>query len=180
MKKIIIYFPLILLLTISCEETNYNSPGINQLVLFQVEYINYAWGYSHGGIIIDSAGNAKRFSYPESWNYPDTAGYISESDMNENVKQLGKVSLKVEKDSLLRYFNMLEAASEGKLSDPYNRMFDAGETTYTGYFYFPLERKYKQILIKQWGDWEIDNNSKEAEAVFEWLSSVYRATFNNR
>ncbi|MDD2799252.1 MAG: hypothetical protein PHV20_11730 [Bacteroidales bacterium] len=28
----------------------------NQKIVFQQEYINYAWGYSHNGFFIDSTG----------------------------------------------------------------------------------------------------------------------------
>jgi len=162
-----------LLLLMGCEKINDSYPNANQLVLFQVEYINYAWGYSHHGILIDSSGNVKYFKYPNNWRYPDTAGYITESDMNENIQQLDTVSFIIEKDTLLKYFSMLKGASEGQLSDPYNRMFDAGETIYSGYLYDSIIKKYKHVLIKQWGDWSIDNNSPEAEKIYRWLATTF-------
>jgi hypothetical protein len=173
MSKLLTFLSLLLLLTAGCEESSFKTSEINQLVLFQVEYTNYAWGYSHHGIIIDSAGNVRRFNFPENWKYPDDSGYLSEADMNENFDQLGNVTFTVDRDTLLNYFNMTRGASEGKLSDPYNHMADAGVAVYTGYFYYASEKKYKQVLIKQWGDWAIDNNSKEAESLYRWLSETY-------
>ena len=33
-----------------------------QAMLFQVDYVNYAWGYQHNGFIIDNQGNSKFMS----------------------------------------------------------------------------------------------------------------------
>ncbi|HOW10436.1 MAG TPA: hypothetical protein PLX08_11615 [Bacteroidales bacterium] len=87
--------------------------------------------------------------------------------MNDNYRQLNDVPKTVTEDDLLKYFGMLPDASRGKLSKPYNRMFDAGVTVYSGFLYFSSIRKYKQVMIKHWGDWQIDNYSPEAEEVFK-------------
>ena len=42
-----------------------------QAILFQVEYINYAWGYQHNGFIIDNEGNVLTYKNPQNWNFPD-------------------------------------------------------------------------------------------------------------
>jgi hypothetical protein len=171
-SKIIILAVAILMLT-GCEKDDSLNPPLRQLVLFQIEYINYAWGYQHSGIMIDSAGNVGYFKFPENWNSPDTLGYITEAEMNDNFKQLKDINFSVSRDTLISYYKLVETASKGKLSDPYNRMFDAGTTVYSGYLYYPTIKKYKQVLIKQWGDWSIDNQSPEADEIFRWLKSVY-------
>ena len=56
MKNKIHYLVFFVLSIMGCEKLNDSYPNENQLVLFQVEYINYAWGYSHHGILIDSSG----------------------------------------------------------------------------------------------------------------------------
>lgn len=93
--------------------------------------------------------------------------------MNENFQQLDTVFISLDKNTVLKYFSMLKNASEGQLSKPYNRMFDAGETTYSGYLYDSNTKIYKHVLIKQHGDWSIDNNSTEAEDIFNWLMQAY-------
>jgi len=170
--KVIFVFISILLLT-GCEKEDPFNQQLSQQVLFQIEYVNYAWGYQHSGIIIDSTGNVGYFKFPENWNSPDKLGFITESEMNENLKQLRDINYSVRRDTLLNYFRMVETASKGELTDPYNRMFDAGTTVYSGYLYYPTIKKYKQVLIKQWGDWSIDNQSPEAGEIFRWLRYVY-------
>lgn len=68
--------------------------------------------------------------------------------MNENIQQLDSVSLTIENDILFKYFCMLKGASEGHLSDPVNRMFDADTTIYSGYLYDSIVKEYKHVLIK--------------------------------
>lgn len=163
----------------SCEKDDNLRPYPGQLVLFQVEYLNHAWGYAHSGIVIDSAGNVGYFRLPENWHTPDSLGYISESEMNDNYRQLNDVPVTVTEDALLKHYGMLPDASQGKLSEPYNRMYDAGVTVYSGFLYFPSIRKYKQVLISQWGDWQIDNYSPEAEEILKWLKIVYTGTLES-
>lgn len=176
--KVIFVFISILLLT-GCEKEDSFNPRLRQQVLFQIEYVNYAWGYQHSGIIIDSTGNVGYFKFPENWNSPDKLGYITESEMNENLRQLRDINYSVRRDTLLNYFSMVETASKGELTDPYNRMFDAGTTVYSGYLYYPTIKKYKQVLIKQWGDWSIDNQSPEAGEIFRWLRYVYNDVYES-
>ncbi len=168
-----IFYAVCIALLMGCEKKNDSFPNASQLVLFQAEYINYALGYDHNGILIDSSGNVSHFKFPKNWHYPDTANYLSESDMNENIGQLDKASFTIEKDILLKYFNKLNGASEGQLSKPVNRMFDAGELTYSGYLYDSNNKKYKHVLIRRDGDWSIENNSPEAEEIYRWLMKIY-------
>ena len=176
MKSKVGYLFVFILFLSGCEKNDSSDFRLNQLVLFQVEYVNYAWGYSHSGIVIDSTGNVGYFRLPENWHSPDSLGYISESDMNDNFRQLSDVNVTVTKDALHKYYGMLPDASRGKLSEPYNRMFDAGVTVYSGFLYLPSLKKYKQVLINQWGDWQIDNFSPEAGEIFKWLKTVYTGT----
>lgn len=166
-----------LIFLVSCEKKGNapddSFPAANQLVMFQVEYSNHAWGYSHSGIMIDSSGRTGYFNLPDIWHSPDSAGYISESAMNENVQHLDTFYYIPEKNTLLKNFNMLGNAAEGKLSDPFHTAYDAGEVMYSGYLFDSVGRKYKHVLIREEGDWSITNNAPGANQLYEWLRSVY-------
>jgi len=41
-------------------------------------------------------------------------------------------------------------------------MYDAGSATYSGFLYDSRKKRYKEILIRQTGDFYIENKSKEA------------------
>jgi hypothetical protein len=148
-------------------------PKANQLVLFKVEYSNYAWGYSHSGIFIDSSGNVGYFKYPKNWHSIDTSGYISESEMNDNISQIDTFYLTVDKNILLRNFNLVQNAAEGEISKPNNSGADMGETVYSAFLYDSVVRKYKHVLIDQSGDWSSINKSPEANQILRWLGSTF-------
>jgi hypothetical protein len=171
--KSIIFLILSILLMTDCERNSISYPDPDQFVLFQAEYVNSAWGFSHNGFIIDSSGSVRRFNLPENWHVADADGYISIADMNENIRQLGNVSLIIDKDLLLQYFSKLKGASEGILSKPVNTMFDFGEITYSGYLFEPDNERYRQVLIRKDGDWTTENKSDEAEEIYIWMKRLF-------
>ncbi len=174
MKKSI-FLAILVILFHSCEKEKVTFRSAHQLVLFQVEYINYAWGYSHNGIIIDSSGNAMHFNLPKNWHSSDTASYLSVAYLNENLQQCDTVSVTIKKDTMLKYFSMLPEVSEGLLSKPVNTAFDAGTTTFTGYLYDSSINKYKAVLVKRTGDWSISNSAPASEEIYRWLLDTYVA-----
>jgi hypothetical protein len=137
--------------------------------IFMVEYSNYAWGIRHSGIMIDSTGNVMTFNLPTTWNRPDEMGFISLEDMQENLTQMEEISCAVTRNDFARYSSKLMEAKNGTLSDPKNEMADFGTVLYSGFLFDSNNNTYKRILIKQTGDWAIDNSSKEAQELYEWL-----------
>lgn len=163
---------LCLLLVTGCEKITNDLFDVDQLVLFQKEYINHAWGYQHSGIFIDTTGIVKSYNLPVSWNFPDQDGYISESKLNENFDKALKDECSVDKGEILRHFNLLYVAQIGTITDPVNVAADAGTTSYYGYIYEPARNRYKQILLRQNGDFEVKNTSREAQKIYEWLEQI--------
>jgi hypothetical protein len=137
--------------------------------IFMVEYSNYAWGLQHSGTMIDSTGNVLTFNLPPTWNWPDELGFISLADMQENLTQMEEISCTVPRNDFAKYASKLMKAKDGTLSDPKNKMNDFGTIQYSGFLYDPDNSRYKRVLIKQFGDWAIDNSAKEAKELYEWL-----------
>jgi len=164
MKSILIVAVSTLLLS-GCEKI----PEYGNNTIFMVEYSNYAWGFQHSGIMIDSTGNVMTFNLPTTWNRPDEVGFISLADMQENLTQMEEISCTVTRNDFAKYSSKLMEAKNGTLSDPKNEMYDFGTVQYSGFLYDPDNSRYKKILIWQFGDWTIENSSKEARALYEWL-----------
>ena len=165
MKRNLTVLFLILLLT-GCEMIN----DLHPTALFEVQYINYAWGYQHSGSIIDAEGNVREFNLPDAWNFPDSEGYISEAGMEENLVQLGEKTCTVSKVDMEKYSDKLSNAQKGKLTTPEHQMCDFGSLSYAGYIYEPGNHRYRYILIRQTGDFYVENKSREASDIFEWLT----------
>jgi hypothetical protein len=148
-------------------------PDNNQRIIFQCEYINYAWGYQHVGWIIDSSGSVYCYNNPEVWYYTDSLGLINSTEMDSNLLRTDSICYKIDKVELTSKIALIKKASKGNISEQVNEMFDAGATTFYTYIYDEETKSYKQILLKQTGDWRIDNTSTEAVELYEWLSKLF-------
>jgi hypothetical protein len=73
---------------------------------------------------------------------------------------------------LSHYVGKIWAASKGKLSKPEMQMADFGEICYYAYIYEAKNNRYKQVTIKQYGDWMSNNSSVEAEELYGWLNRI--------
>ena len=143
----------------------------DRTAIFEIQYINYAWGYQHSGSIIDATGVVREFNLPAEWNFPDSEGYISEADMEENLAQLGEKSCAVSKTEMLKNSDKLIHAQEGKLTTPEHQMCDFGSLSYVGYIYEPGHNRYRYVLIRQTGDFYVENKSREASDIYDWLTN---------
>jgi hypothetical protein len=47
-----------------------------------------------------------------------------------------------------------------------------GEAVYSAFLYDSAARKYKHVLINQFGDWSRNNKSPEASQILHWLSAT--------
>jgi hypothetical protein len=158
---------LLLLLLAGCEEINDRHP----MVIFQYHYTNHAWGYQDSGFIIDTAGKLRSFSMPAVWNYPDTNGYISATEMEENLAQLGENECTVNMYDIAFFAGKLRKAQDGKISEPEHRMCDAGSHSYGGYIFEPGRNRYKYVFLKLTGDFYKENQAREADDIYEWLTN---------
>ena len=164
MKRILIVTMSALLLS-GCEKI----PDYDNNTIFMVEFSNRAWVIQHSGIIIDSTGKVMTFNLPTTWNRPDEMGFISLADIQENLAQMEEISCTVTRNDFAKYSSKLMKAKNGTLSDPKNKMVDFGTVQYSGFLYDADNNSFRKILIKQTGDWAIENSSKEAKALYEWL-----------
>ena len=147
---------------------------IDQQVLFQIEYSNAAWGIQHTIRLIDSSGVFTTYDLPAKWNHPDAEGYLSLSAMFENISQPGQFGCNVDKGNLKKYFNLIDEAKKGKLTNPESRMFDAGIVVYSAFLYDSKKEMYLQVILRQEGDVYIENKSDAAEEIYNWLKTLCR------
>lgn len=144
----------------------------DQEYFFLYEYINYAWGYQHNGWLMDSSGTAYYFEVPDKWMVPSTDAAIEISGIENYAFQSDSVITRVDRSELVRMVQLIDDAAKGELTEPENVMADAGAWSYYALRYDPGTGAYERILLKQDGDWEIDNLSKAAEELYEWMQEI--------
>ncbi|PSK83156.1 hypothetical protein [Prolixibacter denitrificans] len=172
MRRALLIF-IVLLLT-GCDHVPSDNPryALRQKVLFQFEYVNYAWGFQHRGWLINSSGELHCYNLPDNWNFPDSTGTISATDMEQNLQNTDSICYQINPEVLKAKFLLLPLAAKGPLSDPVSEMADAGSAVYAGYILDQSTNRYERILLQQLGDIRIENRSQQAHELYEWLQSV--------
>ncbi|MEE9443657.1 MAG: dockerin type I repeat-containing protein [candidate division Zixibacteria bacterium] len=149
-------------------------PNLNQEFLFEIGYINFAWGKVKRGYFVDSRGSVFKYNYnPEdiffSASILDTVtSDILKERYNHNLEFIGFVN----SESLTEMRNLIPQLAEGVLLPRAHRCYDAGTMTSVAYKYDESSDKYFPILIEQCGDWAQKNPVPEAEILQDWLSDI--------
>ncbi len=176
MKNISIIMAMIMIFPfwISCDKENNDTNNFtnNQRIYFQYDYINHAWGYQHSGWLIDSTGNVYCYNKPTNWFNVDSLGYISSLEMDSNIMKIDSICYTIYRNELNNKISLISNSSKGEISEPIHEMYDAGGAKFSGFLYNSKTKKYKQVLLKQTGDFRIDNSSTESVELYEWLKSI--------
>lgn len=143
-----------------------------QQILFQVDYINYAWGYQHNGFIIDINGNVLSYSNPESWNFHDDEMNLTEDQVTENISRCSPTGITIPKADLDKYSGYIRNIASSKVTAPRNVAADAGTTQYICYQFDEYSSGYKGSLIKTEGDFSSENLNFYSKKVALWLKDL--------
>lgn len=143
-----------------------------QSILFEYEYVNYAWNYQHYGFIIDSEGNVFTYNNPDRWNFPDRELRISESQVDENLSVCTHSGIRIPKTELLKYSNHIKNIVSSKVTALKNAADDAGSTEYICYQFSESSGTYKGTIIKMEGDFTCENLNFYSKKVSEWMKGI--------
>jgi hypothetical protein len=141
-------------------------------VLFQYDYINYAWGYQHKGFFIDNKGNVLVYNNPEEWNYPDDDLMQTESQIAENITRCRQSEIKISEEELQKYISYIKNISSTKVTAIKNVADDAGVSKYICYQYSENTKYYKGSLIKMEGDFTCENLNFFSKRVVLWMKDI--------
>lgn len=92
--------------------------------------------------------------------------------MDSNILKTDSVCYKIDKNEFIDKIGSITNASQGEISEPIHEMYDAGGVVYSGFIYNEDTKTYKKVLLKQIGDFRIDNSSSESVELYEWLDSI--------
>ncbi|MGE5411618.1 MAG: hypothetical protein ACM3MI_11725 [Clostridiales bacterium] len=167
-----------------CEVFESNPP--EQKYLFDVYYVNYAWGFTLRGIYIDKNGDM--FSYQVSPT--DTVSRDSLRIFHRYGLNIKERDLDI-KFSFNKKFvkNIGPAIAVKKLGDLYNVPLNAysdtlatgadmGAYLYSGYIYDVKSNTYREVELKVSGDVSYYNTSTNATRLVDWLSSLTKDVIN--
>ena len=175
MKRYVFHLLLIAFVLASCNKS-LNHEDIVQPVLFEYEYVNHSWVYTHNGWMIDENGDVRGFNLPDNWTFPDADGYISKDDLKENLANTDTIFHTVNKDKMLNYFASRNKLLLGEVDTSDTMMADAGMSVMYVYVWNSNKELYKRKLLKSKGDFQLTNNSVKTKETVDWLESVGKKT----
>jgi len=153
-----------------CEKAYVVSKG--QEILFQQEYINYAWGFQHYGFIIDINGNVLTFNNPDKWNFPDKDGKLTEQQVKENIASCTLTGKKIAKMDLNKYINYIDNISSSKVTAAKTTGNDMGSLVYYCYQFSENNSSYRATKIKMEGDSQCENLNYFSKRVVHWMKKI--------
>jgi hypothetical protein len=150
-----------------------------QVILFQLEYVNYAWGYQHNGFIIDNEGNVLSYNNPDDWNFPDKDLSINESKIAENIGKCNPTTIKIPNEELQKYINYIKNIASSKVTAEKNVAADAGSLEFICYQFSENSGMYKGYLIKKEGDFTCENLNFYSKKVAAWMRDINASISRN-
>lgn len=169
LSKIGFFFSLLLLI-LSCRKHSYANE--NKEILFQYDYINYAWGYQHNGFIIDNQGNVLTYNNPESWNFTDKDLTLTKEEISQNISLCTHSGKKITESDLQKYSGYIKNIASSQITAIKNVAADAGSGEFVCYQYSESTGTYKKFIIKMEGDFTCENLNFYSKKVVTWMRDI--------
>jgi len=176
-QKILILVALLVLCITGCKKNN--TVNDKQAILFQLSYVNYAWGYQHNGFIIDNEGNILTYSNPEDWNFPDNNFSLNEGQVIRNIGKCMHSGKKISKEELQKYTNYIKNIASSKVTALKNVSADAGTSEFICYQFSESTGTYKGYLIKKEGDFTCENLNFYSKKIVAWMRDINNSLSGN-
>lgn len=143
-----------------------------QHVLFQYDYINFAWGYIHEGFYIDDKGKILEYYNPEGWNFHKGDFNLTETQLAENLSKCTVSERSIDKAELAKFSSYIHNLASSKVTAPKNEANDAGSAIYLCYTYNEQGGIYKGTMIRMEGDSSCENLNFFSRKVSMWMKEI--------
>ncbi len=171
----ILIFLSFLLLAFECSKDD-NDPMLKQDVLFVRMYENHAWGDQYEGWLIDNSGFIRGFSAernPEmEWLDLSGGSFITENIVLEQYYHTDTTFMNLPLSDLVKYYQMIPAASRGILKEAVPNGADMGQMSYYGLILDEENSRYRFILLESYGDFIINNTAEESQKLAGWMKDL--------
>lgn len=142
-----------------------------QEIFFEVNYVNYAWGFQNNGFLIDKSGRVHTFDKPKDWKFAGS-GPITLAEMDERLAKTTIANYTVPAGELAQYIDKLKRVSDKEFTDPASVGADMGASAYYVYRYDAGTKTYNAVLLQSVGDNNVYNKDSDAKEIAEWLVKV--------
>jgi hypothetical protein len=153
-----------------CSDEEFPVPD-DQEIFFEVNYVNYAWGFQNDGLLIDKLGRVRTFNNPKDWKFAEP-GPLTVAEMDERLAKTAVAKYTVPANELAQYINKMKRVSDKDFTEPLNRGADMGGSAYYVYRYDSGSKTYHAVLLQSVGDNDVYNKDSDAKEIAEWLVKV--------
>ena len=170
-EKIAILFIIIILSSCKSNEDGNGEVEFGQ-ILFQVDVVNYAWGFHHSGFFIDNKGTVYCYDLDTLWSQEELTALLTDEIMDGMLQKAKNECGIVPLNKIDQMRALIPKISQGYMELPKNVMADAGITKYYYFNYNSRAGEYERIVFKQYGDWTANHSTPEGEELFESLQMI--------
>jgi len=137
-------------------------------------HTNHAWGYRHRGIYVDGAGGVFRYVHGTADHrlLRVPADSLTEQALLARYAPGRRPMGTVPARQMAERYRQVVAASVGELSERVRRGADMGTTVRRCYLPDASTGVYREVLLRQGGDWSRENRAPAAAQLSAWLDSL--------
>jgi hypothetical protein len=141
-------------------------------VLFEVEYVNFAWGRSWHGFTVDADGRVYTYDVSDTNQWPSDDEVIPAAELEAKYAHHRRLVASVSPTEAAARYARVGDALAGSITPPQGVCADAGGTRYSALLYDADTGTYRRLLLHQRGDVARTNTSPAARDLFHWLADV--------
>ncbi|PSL23611.1 hypothetical protein [Dyadobacter jiangsuensis] len=157
----------------ACSDEEF-SVSDDQEILFEVNYVNYAWGFQNNGFLIDKTGRVRTYDKPKDWKFA-SEGPFTVAEMDERVSKTTIANYTVPANELSQYVSKMRRVSDKDFTTPASVGADMGASAFYIYRYDTGSKTYNAILLQSVGDDNVYNKDSDAKEIADWLVKVRQA-----
>ena len=180
-NKILKLIPFVglVFLSLTCEkEEAIVAPKANsQEVLFEVSYINFAWGEQASVFYVKSDGTVKLQNGKPRYLSDELKGQLTEVQIKENLALATSTKKQIATTELTKYSALIGDLKKESFSKRIQNGADMGAYTYTAYQFSETEKVYNAIKLAEEGDWSSYNLDPNAKVITAWLKSLQNEVY---
>ncbi|HKP75398.1 MAG TPA: hypothetical protein VJT67_07620 [Longimicrobiaceae bacterium] len=140
--------------------------------LFEVEYVNFAWGFSYHGFVVDEEGHVYSYDLADTRQPPPSGDEFTAAELEAKYAHRRALAGSVAAAEVQARYARVGDALAGSLTPEQGMCADAGTTRYTALLYDAPTGTYHRLLLHQNGDVARTNTSPAARELFRWLAEV--------
>lgn len=160
---------------LGCTDTSVNTdPSALGEVIFESEYVNFAWGVSWRGQFIAESGTVHSFdrtSDTVQWS-EDHTGMFTRLELERKFSRRDTLRSIVAADTLRIMRQLSRTIDAASYSDTLTTGADMGLWRTSIYILKQENGMYQRIVLNCGGDWTYSNTSPNAAMISNWLKQL--------